>query len=1095
MFPTLGVPLPRPCAATKLPPSIFQYVSLLKDLYSSDTDWPLFPPGDWPPKSTQTEFYVNLELIHHKILHSQDEQHNQVGKSLSLGDVKQVLNERECYHLKHLLLADFFQTSSKSMLLDKKGDSLNKKGIKVVVDGAPGVGKTSMARKACKDWANGKLWPEYNMVVYLPLKDNAISSATELWQLFLTESHDQELAHHIACEVSKVRGEGVLFILDGWDELSDQKDASVIRKVVYKKLLQRCSLLITSRPHASTELVRYQVPDRHFEIIGLTEHQIKKIVANHFGDEFKSEAFLRTMEVSGVMKLCYIPLNLTIVLHVYNQKKKLPHTLTELYDTFMMIMFTRQLDLYHLDSITSLPPDAAELYKTFSKMAFDGLISNSLIFSEEDLERVCSFHPRPTYAFTLGLLTAFKCCVSTGIITKYQFTHLTIQEYLAAEHLACRPAEEQKKFIVEHINDEKFLVMMQFLFGKASLKGTTGRFKELFAVLCSPEDPRRLQILLALAVEAKKEEYLDIISTRMSKMVLSIQTEDWNDHEMSLLARFVDHSQWNSTKLSTFSVVKRMNAIKMQRQTFCLGQLIRQKCTTTIEIVAKFHQFRFMISPLSNEGFILSDFELYTVRNSGIGKFKLYRHGSTIHGMNNLDTLMAILGSSDAIQGLSEVLSQGLCPRSISIINCQSIDDLLATRQTLVTPDMNSVFKCIAAGLQELHLTGWLVFSHTAALLFGAASASSDLRVLDLSNNLLFSGKLRNVALNAFVHMLSHTNTLECLFLKECHLDEEVLSLFAMHNSTVKVLNIDCTHEMPKTINLQLLANNLSVLYLSHCYLDDEDAANIGSMLHSNATLKKLFLDRNNITAGGAIAIFVGLMENNSLNCLSLSRQTVKKSSDGAVVEEMQKALAETLTVMFQTNSTLSELCLATFTPYPGRQFGELDHELKIQDKNTKEHIKRVHVINCMHYNLEFLNTNAETIIPVVFLPPEDLLPLVQQSSIHDLDLSGHNLTEPSTMHSLVTFLKNNRMVNHLKLNVCRLHELYFAPMQEELFNGLCNNGTLTDLSTDPESASVLSSLVDRVNLERHTKGIPFLTIHTITDSYDLTVRTWSHSP
>ena len=409
---------------------------------------------------------------------------------------------------------------------------------------------------------------------------------------------------------------------------------------------------------------------------------------------------------------------------------------------------------------------------------------------------------------------------------------------------------------------------------------------------------------------------------------------------------------------------------------------------------------------------------------------------------------------------------------------------------------MNSVFRCIAAGLQELHLNGYVISPHKAALLFGAVSASSDLRVLDLALNLLFVGEQRNVALDAFVHMLSHSKTLESLSFKECEVDEEVLSLFALHNSTIKVLNLDCTHQMPKTIDLQLLSSNLSTLYLSHCNLDDDTAIDIGSMLSTNAALKELYLDRNNITAGGAVHIFVGLMENKSLNCLSIGRQTVEQTSDESdetVVEEMQKALADTMAAVFQTNSTLLKLSLAIFPPYPGKKFNyELNYELKIKDKNTKEHIERAHKVNCMHYDLKFFV--GQKSLPVVLLPAEDILSLVQQSSLQNLDLSGHNMTEPLTMHSLIIFLQTNRTVNHLKLNICRLHELNFAPMKKELSDALCNNPTLTDLSVDPESASVFSSLIDKVNYERHTRGTAFLTVHTNTDFYDLTVKPMSHS-
>ena len=297
----------------------------------------------------------------------------------------------------------------------------------------------------------------------------------------------------------------------------------------------------------------------------------------------------------------------------------------------------------------------------------------------------------------------------------------------------------------------------------------------------------------------------------MKANVLSVQAEDWNDHEISLLAHFVDHLQWSFSRFSIYNVSKHMNNSKLQSQINCLHQLIRHKCTTAIEIVGNPHQFHFMLAPLTNEGFVLSEFELHAQRDLFVGKIKLIRHGTTKYGLNTLEFMTATLDNSRTNEGFSRFLSHGICPQSMSIMNCH----LLANCQPLISPNMTSVFMCIAAGLQELHLNGYVVSPHNAALLFGAISASSDLRVLDLALNLLFMGEQRNVALDAFVHMLTHSKALESLSLKECEVDEEVLSLFTLHNSNVKVLNLDCTHKMPKDVNFQLLSSNLSTLYLS----------------------------------------------------------------------------------------------------------------------------------------------------------------------------------------------------------------------------------------------------------------------------------------
>ena len=64
------------------------------------------------------------------------------------------------------------------------------------------------------------------------------------------------------------------------------------------------------------------------------------------------------------------------------------------------------------------------------------------------------------------------------------------------------------------------------------------------------------------------------------------------------------------------------------------------------------------------------------------------------------------------------------------------------------------------------------VCPYKATLLFGAAAVSHDLKVLDLSNNLLFEGKLRQSAIQSLVYMLAHNTSLRELGLKECKVDE-----------------------------------------------------------------------------------------------------------------------------------------------------------------------------------------------------------------------------------------------------------------------------------------------------------------------------------
>ena len=1086
-----AIPMPKLPKLNKQK-AIAQYVTIMKECYLDEVNWPLFPrEGRWPTELNEPDHYIELQLVRHESF-PRDGAELDTAECLSSGNIKQILDENQCYSLKNL-----FQCETSIPVED--GEAMN---TCVLVDGAPGVGKTTMVHKACKDWAHGELWTEYKLVVYVPLKDGTFATATEMWQLF--ENDSKKLSKQVAEEVAQQHGESVMFIMDGWDELSELKDTSVIKKILHRQLLRKCSLLVTSRPHASFELIRYwnQKYYQRYEAIGFTQDQITAVITKYFeNDEEKGKDLLKQMqEKSGVMNLCYIPLNLAIVLHVYKQENTLPETLTQLYNIFMRNLLIHQLNLSHLSSLSSLPQDAATIYESLCKVAYEELLKRSLTFSEELLQNISLTMTDST----LGLLTAFKCHTSSGIMTKYQFTHLTIQEFLAAEYLAKQSELTKIEFIVEHINDEKYLIMLQFLLGITSQNGKIKDLRGLFALLCSLEHPRRIQILLRLVYETRREWCIKELGSRINGKALTVHSEHWSVYELRLLSYLIDYLQWNYSKLDTWGVSQTMNNIAIVRhQVLCVTQLIRQRCVTKIEIVAYFkHLYSIFLSQLKNEGFNLNSFELIgTSNNNYVGRFHFVRQGSVQSSGYMMDAMAALLEypqlmkRTKADEGFSLYLSQGHCPHTLNFANMQLVEVLADTGKHTLLININSILTCIGSGLETLCLTGHMVMSNeVVALLFGAIAASLDLKVLDLSNNLLFLrlGESRQIALDAFVYMLTHSTSLNELSMKQCAIDEEVLSLFSLYNSRIKILNLDCTHEFPKSLDLQLLTSNLSTLHLSHCHLNDEDATRIGSMLCTNVSLKELFLDRNNITAGGAIHIFIGLLENKSLQHLSIGRQIISKSESNqetTEVEELQDILTKVVTNVFKVNKTLKKLSMSIFPQYSDRTLINL--KLKIHDKDTREYLKKVDEILHKKYTL---NSNEATMLPIVMLPVEDILSLAVYSSLEELDISGYNITEPIPMLSLINFIKQSTAILCIKLCACRLQELEYAPLQKQLFQAICNNPNLNEISTEPETASFLTGFVDRVNYERYTKGIQPLTMYSNKNFFELLLQMWNHS-
>ena len=87
----------------------------------------------------------------------------------------------------------------------------------ILIEGAPGMGKTTFSQQFCYKWSQGQRLSKHKLLVLLPLRDKGVRSAKNVSDLF---PHPQ-LQQAIAEEVEGSGGEGVALWLEGWDELKE----------------------------------------------------------------------------------------------------------------------------------------------------------------------------------------------------------------------------------------------------------------------------------------------------------------------------------------------------------------------------------------------------------------------------------------------------------------------------------------------------------------------------------------------------------------------------------------------------------------------------------------------------------------------------------------------------------------------------------------------------------------------------------------------------------------------------------------------------------------------------------------------------------
>ena len=337
--------------------------------------------------------------------------------------------------------------ASESISLDM--DSIVVTGSRFILVEAPaGMGKSTLSWELCTKWDSLKSLEDYAIVLLLKLRECRIQNAATVSELF--HHSDKALSQGVVDEVLMSEGEGVLLVLDGFDEMPASianSKSSLIMDVIGGKCLPAATRLVTSRPSALHHKEEcFPVVDRHIKILGFTDECIQMYAELAFQSEpdvlthFKNFIFSNPI----IKSLMYVPVNCAIISQVYKDikatQKLMPRTMTELYTTLVLVLIRRHMiergewDQYctHPSDLKALPVRVLSDLKKISATAFRGLFKRStqLAFTESEVGQGFQH---------LGLLDEVKEMYVVGPSSTYSFLHLSIQEFLAAWHVSCHP--------------------------------------------------------------------------------------------------------------------------------------------------------------------------------------------------------------------------------------------------------------------------------------------------------------------------------------------------------------------------------------------------------------------------------------------------------------------------------------------------------------------------------------------------------------------------------------------------------------------------------------------------------------------------------
>ena len=356
-----------------------------------------------------------------------------------------------------------------------------------------GIGKTTLANEICLRWARDDfLSDDFDAVLLIPMRCVQQRSLEQVMIEFIGEEAYQQL--------KKSAGNRCLIILEGLDEMAADHQISdhfFVNLIKYCAVLEESTILITSRPHACSELDA----DRRVEVIGFGADEIKEFIEKSFpnDDHSVSELLQQLNDYPHLKSLCYSPLNLIMITDIFRsrQDKKLPSTLTELYKLFLVMILHREVkkcsdvsptaanseDLKKI--LPGIPINAIGTIFLLCRLSFCAFFDwhidmtkeiwsgrekkwrdPKIIFTTEDLKQ-CGIEATSEFD-GFGLLKATHIHEVPTDTSAYNFSHLSIQEFLSSLYIALLSQQEQLRLVTEHFHD--FPNVFTFLCGLTRLQ-------------------------------------------------------------------------------------------------------------------------------------------------------------------------------------------------------------------------------------------------------------------------------------------------------------------------------------------------------------------------------------------------------------------------------------------------------------------------------------------------------------------------------------------------------------------------------------------------------------------------------------------------
>ena len=880
----------------------------------------------------------------------------------------------------------------------------------VLIEGKPGIGKTTCCNKLAYDWATKKLGeenpegfslPNFQEVLLLKCRDiqsnlcesseeqHSTQSAKEKEKEFCTRVlwdaiDDQLLPRDITKEDKEeffkfVRNNqpDILLVLDGLDELTTNLLPPFI-EIIQGRMLPKCHILVTARSEVGMKV--RECCDSLLEIEGFTQENAREFIVKYFKTEAEelAQKLLNKLERDqNLRQLTESPLNTALLCLLCEDFNGIfPQTGTQLYLEIVECVLRRYRKKKGLPDVNG--EDLIVVYnaqlKQLGSIALNGLLNGNVYFERSEFGNFGDELPE------FGFLSVERGRSKRRPAVYYFFIHKTFQELFAAFYL-CHQIRDNEVSPEILISDNRYF----------------GELKQLLVFTCG---------LLA----SQSKEMIKALITSIAGQV---------DDGDKLLDALECIKECNKEKESTLHMllartlgsVLRITVLDLSDNSF----LENGDCITLAETI----KYNSTVTQLDLSANGLGDGECTALAEA-------IKHNSTI---TRLD-----LSENDLCIGSCTALAEAIKHNS-------TITQLDLSRNGFGTGDCTTLAKAIKhnSTITQLDMSGNKLGTGDGTALAEAIKQNSTITQLDLSSNEFGTGDC-----TALAEAIKHNSTITQLDLSEnelgtgdCFALSEAIKLNSAitqldlydnnldaadctalaegikHNSTITQLNLggnrvadgDCT-----ALAEALKHNNtITQLDLSSNVFGDEDFTALAEAIKQNLTITQLDLSSNKFGTGDCTALAEAIKHNSTITQLDLSENELGTGDCSALAEAIKH------------NSTITQLDLSH------NRLGDGDSTALVEAITHNSTISQVNLsTNSLSYGDFAALTEA----------------IKHSLTITQLDLS-HNLLGFGDSTPLLEVIKHNEIITHLNLS----HNVLCGGDCTALAEVMKHNSTITQLN------------------------------------------------